>query len=79
MIPVFAGVLSAQRVACAINRPTRSERAQLYPITCGLIAFRILERERYKGGFSASKLKRQLGCEGCSRALPALVRLRSAA
>jgi putative transposase len=57
----------------------RSERAQLHHITCCLIAFCILERERHKRGLSIYKLKRQLSFQGRSLALPALERLRRAA
>ena len=57
----------------------RSERAQLHHITCSLVAFCILERERHDRGLSIYKLKRQLSCKGQTVALPALERLRRAA
>jgi hypothetical protein len=57
----------------------RSERAQLPHITCSLVAFCILERERHDRGLSIYKLKRQLSCKGQTVVLPALERLRRAA
>jgi IS4 transposase len=57
----------------------RSERAQLHHITCCLIAFWVLERERYERQLSIYNLKRQLSSRGRSLVLPALERLRSAA
>jgi putative transposase len=57
----------------------RSERAQLHHITCCLVAFCILERERHERNLSIYKLKRQLSFRGRSLALPALEQLRSAA
>ena len=57
----------------------RSERAQLHHMTCCLVAFCVLERERYERGLSIYKLKRQLSFQGYSLALPALERLRRAA
>jgi putative transposase len=58
---------------------SRSERAQLHHITCCLVAFCILERERYERGLSIYNLKCQLSFQGGSLALPALERLRRAA
>jgi hypothetical protein len=57
----------------------RSERAQQHHITCCLVAFCILERERQAQGLSIYKLKRQLSFKGRSCVLPALERLRGAA
>lgn len=57
----------------------RSERAQVHHITCCLVAFCVLERERHDRHLSIYKLKRQLSFKGHSLALPALERLRSAA
>jgi putative transposase len=57
----------------------RSERAQRHHITCCLIAFCVLERERHTRGLSIYKLKRQLSFKGRSQVLPALEQLRSAA
>ncbi len=57
----------------------RSEQAQWHHITCCLVAFCVLERERHVRGLSIYKLKRQLSFKGRSFALPALERLRSAA
>jgi putative transposase len=57
----------------------RSERAQLHHLTCCLVAFCVLERERHDRGLTIYKLKHQLSCQGCTLALPALERLRQAA
>lgn len=57
----------------------RSERAQRHHITCCLVAFCVLERERHAQGLSIYKLKRQLSFKGRAFVLPALERLRSAA
>ena len=57
----------------------RSERAQLHHFTCCLVAFCVLERERYDRQLSIYKLKRQLSFKGRSHALPSLERLRQAA
>jgi putative transposase len=57
----------------------RSERAQVHHITCCLVAFCVLERERQDRRLSIYKLRRQLSCNGRSYALPALERLKSAA
>jgi putative transposase len=57
----------------------RSERAQLHHITCCLMAFCVLERERHDRQLSIYKIKRQLSFQGRSLALPALERLRRAA
>jgi putative transposase len=57
----------------------RSARAQLHHITCCLMAFCVLERERHERGLSIYKLKRQLSFQGSSLALPAPERLRSGA
>jgi putative transposase len=57
----------------------RAEKAQQHHITCCLVAFCVLERERHDRQLSIYKLKRQLSFKGCSHALPALDRLRSAA
>jgi Transposase DDE domain len=53
----------------------RSERAQLHHITCCLVAFCVLERERQDRGLTIYKLKRQLSYQGRMLALPALERL----
>jgi hypothetical protein len=57
----------------------RSERAQLPHLTCCLMAFCALERERHDRQLSLYNLKRQLSFKGRSYALPALERLRSVA
>jgi putative transposase len=57
----------------------RSERAQLHHMTCCLVAFCVLERERYDRGLSIYTLKRRLSCKGHTLVLPALERLRGAA
>src|SRR5918999_330179 len=57
----------------------RSERAQLHHLTCCLMAFCVLERERHDRQLSLYNLKRQLSFKGRSYALPALERLRSVA
>jgi DDE family transposase len=57
----------------------RSERAQLHHITCCLVAFCVLERERHERQLSIYQLKRQLSFHGRSYVLPALERLRSTA
>ncbi|HZC01370.1 MAG TPA: transposase [Gammaproteobacteria bacterium] len=57
----------------------RSERAQRHHITCCLLAFCVMERERHTRGLSIYKLKRQLSFKGRSLVLPALEQLRSAA
>jgi len=57
----------------------RSERAQLHHITCCLVAFCVLERERHDRHLSIYELKRQLSLRGRSCVLPALERLRSTA
>jgi Transposase DDE domain len=57
----------------------RSERAQLPHLTCCLVAFCVLERERHDRGLTIYKLKRQLSCHGRTVVLPALERLRRSA
>jgi putative transposase len=57
----------------------RSERAQLHHLTCCLVAFCVLERERQDQGLTIYKLKHHLSCQGRMRALPALERLKQAA
>jgi putative transposase len=57
----------------------RTERAQLHHMTCCLVAFCVLERERHAQGLSIYKLKRQLSFQGRAVVLPALERLRRAA
>ena len=57
----------------------RSERAQRHHLTCCLVAFWVLERERHERQLSIYQLKRQLSLRGRSCALPALQRLRSTA
>jgi putative transposase len=57
----------------------RSERAQLHHITCCLVAFCVLERERHERQLSIYTLRRHLSCRGRSLALPALERLRRTA
>lgn len=54
----------------------RSEKAQPHHLTCGRIAFWVLERERDDRQLSIYKLTRQLSCKGRDHALPALERLR---
>jgi putative transposase len=57
----------------------RSERAQLHHMTCCLVAFCVLERERQARGLSIYKLKRQLSYKGQTFILPALERLKNVA
>jgi hypothetical protein len=57
----------------------RSERAQRHHLACCLVAFGILERERYDGQLSIDKRKRQLSFKGRSHVLPSLERLRRSA
>jgi Transposase DDE domain len=57
----------------------RSERAQLHHITCCLVAFCVLERERYERHISIYKLKRLLSFQGRSVNLPSLERLKTSA
>jgi putative transposase len=57
----------------------RSERAQRHHLACCLVAFCVLERERYDRQLSIYKLKRQLSFKGRAHALPSLERLRRAA
>ncbi len=57
----------------------RSEKAQQPHITCCLIAFCGLERERHDRQLRIDKLKRQLSFQGRAHALPALERLRRTA
>jgi putative transposase len=57
----------------------RSERAQLHHITCCLVAFCVLKRERHDRHLSIYQLKRQLSLRGRPCVLPALERLRSTA
>lgn len=57
----------------------RSERAQRHHLACCLVAFCVLERERYDRQLSIYKLKRRLSFRGRSHALPSLERLRRAA
>jgi hypothetical protein len=57
----------------------RSARAQVHHITCGLVAFCVLERERHDRRLTIYKLKRQLSCRGRPLVLPALERLRHSA
>jgi hypothetical protein len=54
----------------------RSERAQLHHMTCCLVAFCVLERERQARGLSIYKLKRRLSCRGQAFILPALEQLK---
>jgi putative transposase len=53
----------------------RSERAQEHHVSCCLVAFCVLERERQDRGLTIYKLKRQLSCRGQTLVLPALERL----
>jgi hypothetical protein len=57
----------------------RSERAQLHHLTCCLVAFCVLERERHDRSITIYKLRRYLSCHGRTVRLPALERLRQAA
>jgi hypothetical protein len=57
----------------------RSERAQRHHLTCCLVAFCVLERERQDRSLTIYKLKRYLSCRGRTVALSALERLRQAA
>jgi hypothetical protein len=57
----------------------RSERGQRHHLTCCLVAFCVLERERHDRQLSLYKLKRRLSFKGRSHALPALERLRRVA
>jgi putative transposase len=57
----------------------RSERAQLHHLTCCLVAFCVLERERHDRSLTIYKLKHHLSCHGRAVELPALERLRQTA
>jgi putative transposase len=57
----------------------RSERAQVHHVTCCLVAFCVLERERHDRGLTIYKLKHQLSCRGRTVIIPALERLKQAA
>jgi putative transposase len=57
----------------------RSERAQVHHVTCCLVAFCVLERERHDRGLTIYKLKHQLSYRGRTVILPALERLKQAA
>jgi hypothetical protein len=57
----------------------RSERAPLHHLTCGLVAFCVLERERHERHLRIYKLKRLLRFQGRSLHLPALERLKTTA
>jgi hypothetical protein len=57
----------------------RSARAQRPHLACCLVAFGVLERERYDRQLSIYKLTRRLSFRGRSHALPSLERLRRAA
>lgn len=57
----------------------RSARAQVHHVTCCLVAFCVLERERHDQGLTIYKLKRQLSYRGHTLVLPALERLRGTA
>ena len=57
----------------------RSERAQVHHITCCLVAFCVLERERHDRRLTIYKLTRQLSCHRRPLLLPALERLRHSA
>ena len=57
----------------------RSEQAQVHHLTCCLIAFCVLERERHDRGLTIYKLKQQLSCPRRTLVLPALERLSRAA
>jgi hypothetical protein len=73
-------VIRAGKNQCSLSGcQARSERAQLHHLTCCLIAFCVLERERHDRQLSLYNLKRQLSCRGRSSVLSALERLRSAA
>jgi hypothetical protein len=51
----------------------RSERAQVHHVTCCLVAFCVLERERHDSGLTIYNLKHQLSWRGRTVILPALV------
>jgi putative transposase len=73
-------VIRACKDQLGFNRcQARSERAQLHHLTCCLVAFCVLERERHDRGLTIYTLKRRLSCQGRGLALPALERLRQAA
>jgi len=57
----------------------RAEQAPMHHVTCGLVAFCVLERARHAQQLSVYKLKQQLSFHGRSFVLPALERLRSTA
>jgi putative transposase len=57
----------------------RSEQAQLHHMSCCLVAFCVLERERQARGLSIYKLKHHLSCHGRTVVLPALELLRQIA
>lgn len=58
---------------------SHSEKAQPHHITCGFVAFCVLERERHDRQLSIYQLKRQLSFTGRAPTLSALERLRRAA
>jgi hypothetical protein len=64
---------------CLSGCQARSERAQVHHVTCCLVAFCVLERERHDRGLTIYKLKHQLSCRGHTVILPALERLKQAA
>jgi putative transposase len=73
-------VIRACKDQLGFNRcQARSERAQLHHLTCCLVAFCVLERERHDRGLTIYTLKRRLSCQGRGLVLPALERLRQAA
>jgi hypothetical protein len=53
----------------------RSERARQHHLACCLVAFCMLERERYDRHLRIDKLKRQLSFKGRPQGLPSLERL----
>jgi putative transposase len=57
----------------------RSERAQVHHVTCCLVAFCVLERERHDRGTTIYKLTHQLSGQGRIVILPALERLKQTA
>jgi hypothetical protein len=58
---------------------TALSQAQLHQVTCCLMVFCVLERERQDQQLGIDTLKRQLSFKGRAFALPSLKRLRRAA
>jgi hypothetical protein len=51
------------------------ERALMHHVSCCLVAFYVLERERHDRGLTIYQLKRWHSCQGRTIALPAMERV----